>query len=58
MDQAITQFDWISWLASIPGIPAGWGETKAAPAAVVALQAEPGQAATLPDEDLPELKAA
>jgi hypothetical protein len=25
MDQKDTRFDWISWLASIPGIPADWG---------------------------------
>ena len=25
MDQTETRFDWISWLASIPGIPADWG---------------------------------
>jgi hypothetical protein len=32
MDQTDTRFDWISWLASIPGIPADWGNhTAAAP---------------------------
>ena len=25
MDQTDTCFDWIGWLASIPGIPADWG---------------------------------
>ncbi len=25
MDQTDTRFDWIGWLASIPGIPADWG---------------------------------
>lgn len=34
MDQKDTRFDWISWLASIPGIPADWGNT-AQPAAAV-----------------------
>jgi hypothetical protein len=27
MDQTDTRFDWISWLASVPGIPADWGKT-------------------------------
>jgi hypothetical protein len=27
MDQTDTRFDWISWFASIPGIPADWGNT-------------------------------
>ncbi len=27
MDQKDTRFDWISWLASVPGIPADWGNT-------------------------------
>jgi len=26
MDQTDTCFDWIGWLASIPGIPADWGD--------------------------------
>lgn len=30
MDQTDTRFDWISWLASIPGIPADWGNQIAA----------------------------
>lgn len=34
MDQTDTRFDWISWLASIPGIPADWGNTASQAAAV------------------------
>jgi len=26
MDKQQTKFDWNAWYASIPGIPAGWGE--------------------------------
>lgn len=26
MENAPAKFDWISWLASIPGIPASWGD--------------------------------
>jgi len=29
MDQTDTRFDWIGWLASIPGIPADWGNQPA-----------------------------
>lgn len=29
MDTAPAKFDWIGWLASIPGIPAGWGADPA-----------------------------
>ncbi len=29
MENAASQFDWIGWLASIPGIPAGWGNQPA-----------------------------
>ncbi|MFN3516184.1 MAG: hypothetical protein ACK4YM_03375 [Novosphingobium sp.] len=60
MDNAQTKFDWIAWLASVPGIPAGWGETPAQ-----AVTVTPAQAATvvdLPvraeDADRSELKAA
>ncbi|HCF25471.1 MULTISPECIES: hypothetical protein [unclassified Novosphingobium] len=40
MDQATTKFDWIAWLASVPGVPAGWGETPASPAPVSVVQAQ------------------
>ncbi len=30
MDQTDTRFDWIGWLASIPGIPADWGSNEPA----------------------------
>lgn len=30
MDTKQPTFDWIAWLASVPGIPAGWGEAPAA----------------------------
>ncbi len=39
MDTEPSQFDWIGWLATIPGIPAGWGEAPASPAPVSALPA-------------------
>lgn len=29
MDQTDTRFDWIGWLASIPGVPADWGKQTA-----------------------------
>lgn len=29
MDKTQPKFDWIAWLASVPGIPAGWGEAPA-----------------------------
>jgi hypothetical protein len=32
MDKQQTKFDWNAWYASIPGIPAGWGESPAATA--------------------------
>ncbi|MBN8484662.1 MAG: hypothetical protein J0L50_07765 [Sphingomonadales bacterium] len=52
MDNAQPKFDWIAWLASVPGIPAGWGETPAQAATVVDLPVR------AEDADLPELKAA
>ncbi len=60
MENATSQFDWNSWLCSIPGIPAGWGEAQAgsAPASVVAIQADACDASAARDMDLPELKAA
>lgn len=60
MENATSQFDWISWLSSIPGIPAGWGDTLASfpPASVVAMQADACDAGTARDMDLPERKAA
>jgi hypothetical protein len=39
MDQATTKFDWIAWLASVPGVPAGWGAPPAGPAPVSVVQA-------------------
>jgi hypothetical protein len=29
MDQEKPKFDWIGWLATVPGIPAGWGAAAA-----------------------------
>ncbi len=60
MENATSQFDWNSWLCSIPGIPAGWGENPAgaAPVAVVAMQAGASDGTATQDEVLPELKAA
>lgn len=37
MDTQQAKFDWIAWYASIPGIPAGWGEV---PSAAFEVQAE------------------
>lgn len=51
MENAQPTFDWIAWLASVPGIPAGWGEAPAELATVMTL---PVRA----EADLPELKAA
>lgn len=31
MDQEKPKFDWIGWLATVPGIPADWGATAASP---------------------------
>jgi hypothetical protein len=31
MDQEKPKFDWIGWLATVPGIPAGWGAFAASP---------------------------
>ena len=28
MDKQQTKFDWNAWYASIPGIPAGWGDSS------------------------------
>lgn len=30
MESESPKFDWIGWLASVPGIPSGWGETRPA----------------------------
>ena len=40
MDTAPAKFDWIAWLASIPGVPAGWGVALAGPAPVSMVQAQ------------------
>lgn len=40
MDKANASFDWIGWLTTVPGIPAGWGETPASPAPVAVVQAK------------------
>ena len=51
MENAPAKFDWIRWLASIPGIPADWGTAPmvapimATPDSVVQMMAP---AATLP----------
>lgn len=37
MDKATSPFDWIGWLSSIPGIPAGWGEAPAGTSPVTAV---------------------
>ena len=44
MDTAPAPFDWIGWLATIPGIPANWGQT----AATTALEQPPEDDAPLP----------
>jgi hypothetical protein len=38
MDKQQTKFDWNAWYASIPGIPAGWGERPAEPALPLAAE--------------------
>ncbi len=60
MDKATSPFDWISWLSSIPGIPAGWGVAPAnfPPAPVVAMQTGACGATIARDMNLPELRAA
>ncbi|MGE8141639.1 hypothetical protein ACQKOE_06660 [Novosphingobium sp. NPDC080210] len=60
MDKATTQFDWIGWLSTVPGIPAGWGEAPAgtSPATAV-VQFEPcAEAAARAMDAMPERKAA
>lgn len=47
MDTAPAPFDWIGWLATIPGIPADWGQ-----ATEVAALVPP------PEDDAPLLLAA
>ena len=48
MDQTDTRFDWISWLASVPGIPADWPVCPvancAAPGGLTVQPARPRQA--------------
>ena len=60
MDKATSQFDWISWLSSIPGIPAGWGEAPAetSPATAVVQFEACAEAAARVMDDVPERKAA
>lgn len=60
MDKATTQFDWIGWLSSIPGIPAGWGEAPAqtSPATAVVQFEACAEAAARAMDDVPERKAA
>jgi hypothetical protein len=51
MDKQQTKFDWNAWYASIPGIPAGWGESPAVTALPVAAE-------ELEVADMPLLEAA
>jgi hypothetical protein len=46
MDKQQTKFDWNAWYASIPGIPAGWGEGPAATA--LPLEAEELELSEMP----------
>ncbi|MBS3928576.1 MAG: hypothetical protein KGZ65_09550 [Sphingomonadales bacterium] len=51
MDTQQTKFDWNAWYASIPGIPAGWGEGPPVPAL-------PLMAEELAEAEMPLLEAA
>lgn len=51
MDKQQTKFDWNAWYASIPGIPAGWGESPA-------VTAPPVVAEELAEVEMPLLEAA
>ena len=53
MDKQTASFDWIAWFTTIPGIPAGWGNSPPAdqPAA-------PGNAISPTAPALPLLEAA
>ncbi len=44
MDQEKPKFDWIGWLATVPGIPASWGQAMS----VAGLAAPPEDDAPLP----------
>ena len=57
MENAPAKFDWISWLASIPGIPAGWGEAPIMATADSVVQMT-APAAAQPFLDQPERIAA
>jgi hypothetical protein len=52
MENAPAKFDWISWLASIPGIPAGWADAPIMPTADSVVQMT-APAAMPPLADLP-----
>ncbi|MFM5924936.1 MAG: hypothetical protein ACKOPG_12210 [Novosphingobium sp.] len=59
MEHEPAKFDWIGWLSSIPGIPAGWGdapaESASAPVATIPI---PPKAAARTADILPEPLAA
>jgi hypothetical protein len=55
MDQANAKFDWIAWHATIPGIPADWGNATDITAAAMPQNAALPPSATL---DEPERLAA
>ncbi|MFM5955033.1 MAG: hypothetical protein ACKOPE_12135 [Novosphingobium sp.] len=57
MEHEPAKFDWIGWLSSIPGIPAGWGNAPAEPASVATISVPPRAAARTADL-LPEPLAA
>ncbi len=57
MKNAPAKFDWIGWLASIPGIPTGWGEAPFEATAECIVQMNAGPAAR-PALDLPDRIAA
>jgi hypothetical protein len=57
MENAPAKFDWISWLASIPGIPTGWGEAPIEATAECFVQMG-GSAADWSEFDQPERIAA
>jgi hypothetical protein len=58
MENAPPKFDWIDWLASIPGIPAGWGLAPIMATADSVVQMLATAAALPPLADEPERIAA
>ena len=58
MENTPAKFDWIAWLASIPGIPADWGIAPIMATAASVVQLMAPAAALPPLSDEPERIAA